>query len=353
MEETGVNRGRRRRGGEGPTVADVARAAGVSLMTVSRVVNGESRVSVETRSRVEQAIEQLNYVPNPAARSLAGGGQCRLALLYDNPSASFLSELLVGSLDQARRSDAQLLLEPYDPGEPTRALVSRLGKHRIDGVLLPAPLGDQADVVSALAAAGLPLARVAATVAMPHGHAVEIDDEAAAHAMARHLIDLGHRRIGFIAGSARYPVSALRLAGFERALREAGLSLEPGLVARGDYTYRAGLEAAEQLLSLSPRPTAIFASNDDMAAGAMAAAHRHGLDVPRDLSICGFDDTATARSIWPELTTIRQPAADMAARAVAILAEHVAVARRHQAMAQRVEPMSFELIRRASDGPPA
>lgn len=353
MDEGETQRARRRRGGSGPTVADVARAAGVSPMTVSRVINGEARVGAGTREKVEAAIAALRYVPNPAARSLAGAGQARLALLYDNPSAAFLTEVLLGSLDRARRADALLLLEPYDQAEPLARLCHRLHDHRIDGLLIPASLCDDTAVVEALAEAGFPLARIAATLPMAQGHALSIDDEAAAHAMTAHLVALGHRRIGFISGPAGYPVSALRLAGHARALAEAGIAADPALIAHGDFAYRSGFEAAEALLAADPRPTAIFAANDDMAAGAMAAAHRRRLDVPQDLSITGFDDTATARSIWPELTTVRQPAAAMAARGVEILCAHIAARRTATPFARQGEAMAFTLVRRASDAAPA
>ena len=353
MDQAEKQNARRRRGGSGPTVADVARLAGVSPMTVSRVINGEARVGAETRARVEAAIAALRYVPNPAARSLAAGGQARLALLHDNPSAAFMGELLLGSLDQARRSDALLLLEPHDAAESVAALCRRLADHRIDGVLIPAPLCDEGTVVGALAAAGLPLARIAATVPMAAGHALGINDEAAAHAMTRHLIALGHRRIAFVGGPERLSVSALRLAGHVRALGEAGIAPDPALIAHGDFAYRSGLTAAEHVLAADPRPTAIFAANDDMAAGVMAAAHRRRLDVPVDLSITGFDDTATARSIWPELTTIRQPAAAMAARGVEILCAHLIARRAGTPFPPLREAMAFTLVRRASDAPPA
>lgn len=348
MDQGETGGARRRRGGAGPTLADVARAAAVSPMTVSRVINGDPRVGAGTRERVEAAIAALRYVPNPAARSLAGGGQCRLALIYDNPSAGFLSEVLLGSLDRARRVDALLLVEPYDQAEPVAALGRRLRDHRIDGVLIPASLCDDAAVVQALADAGLPLARIAATLPLDQGHALSIDDEAAAHAMTAHLIALGHRRIGFVSGPAAYPVSALRRAGHARALAEAGIALDPALMAEGDFTHRSGMAAAERLLALAERPGAIFAANDDMASGVLAMAHRAGLDVPRDLSIAGFDDTATARSVWPDLTTIRQPAAAMAAEAVAILAAHCAALRARAPFAPRRVAMPFELVRRAS-----
>ncbi|MDE2301586.1 MAG: LacI family DNA-binding transcriptional regulator [Sphingomonadales bacterium] len=335
------------RRGEGPTVADVARAAGVSPMTVSRVVNRQTGIAPPTRAKVEAAIAQLRYVPNLAARRLAGRGPCRLALLHDNPSAAFMTELLIGSLDAARAQDAELLIEFYDPEEPTEAVCERLRGHRIEGLLLPAPLCDDRDLVEALRDGGFAIARIAATRPIPETIAVEIDNEAATHAMTAHLIALGHRRIGFIAGPPGHHCSALRVAGYVRALAEAGLPFDPACVVTGDFTYRSGLATSEALLALTPPPSAIFASNDDMAAAAVASAYRRHLGVPDDLSICGFDDTAMARSIWPEITTIRQPAAEMARRAALLL-----IAQLRGGGGATVLRLDFELLRRASDAPP-
>ncbi|MEG3122311.1 LacI family DNA-binding transcriptional regulator [Sphingomonas sp. GB1N7] len=345
--------GRRPRAGtRGPTVADVARLAGVSPMTVSRVINSEPNVLPLTRDKVRTAIAELSYVPNPAARSLAGGQQCRIALLHANPSAAYLSEFLMGSLAQASLIDVQLIVEHCDVWEPPHALVQRLSAHRVDGVLLPPPLCDDGALLAALHAAGLPMAQIATGRPVAFAHALTIDDELAAHAMTTHLIALGHRRIGFIAGAVDQTASAARRAGYDRALAEAKLPAALDLVVQGDFTYRSGLSAAEVLLGLLPRPTAIFASNDDMAAAAVAVAHRHHLDVPADLSVCGFDDTAMSTTIWPEITTIHQPVADMARQATALLAEAV---RGRTAVSDQTAhhvQLEFKVIHRASDGPP-
>jgi LacI family transcriptional regulator len=341
-----------RMGMRGPTVADVARLAGVSPMTVSRVINSEPNVLPATRDKVRAAIATLGYVPNPAARSLAGGQQCRIALLHANPSAAYLSEFLMGSLAQASLIDAQLVVEHHDPADDAEALVHRLAGHRVDAVLLPPPLCDDAALLAALDAAGLPMAQIATGRPVAFAHAVTIDDEAAAHAMTTHLIGRGHRRIGFIVGAANQTASAARRAGYDRALMETGLAAEADLVAQGDFTYRSGLDAAEALLAHASRPTAIFASNDDMAAAAVAIAHRHHLDVPGDLSVCGFDDTAMSRSIWPEITTIHQPVAEMARRATALLAETVRGRTASRGGAIHHVQLDFKLLFRASDGPP-
>lgn len=335
----------------GPTVADVARHAGVSPMTVSRVVNAEPNVLAATRAKVEQAIAALGYVPNAAARSLAGGQQCRIALLYANPSAAYLSEFLMGSLAQASLIDAQLIVEQCDLSQHPEELVRRLAGHRVDAVLLPPPLCDDEALLAALHEAGLPMAQIATGQPVPFAHALTIGDEDAAYAMTAHLIALGHRHIGFITGAANQTASASRRAGYDRALVEAGIAVEARLVAAGDFSYRSGLDATEALLQLERRPTAIFASNDDMAAAAVAVAHRHSLDVPGDLSVCGFDDSAMSTTIWPEITTVHQPVAEMARQATALLAEAVrsrAAARPH--ICQHVR-LDFRLVRRASDGP--
>lgn len=337
----------RRRGGSGATVADVARSAGVSAMTVSRVVNGGPGVGEATRGKVGKAIDALGYVPNPAARSLAGARQVRIALLHANPSAAYLSEFLIGSLAAATASDAMLVVEQYDPPETPRALASRLRKHRIAAVLLPPPLCDDEAVIAALADEGLVFARIATGAPGMGGHAVTIDDCAAARAMTAHLIAQGHRRIGMIAGNPNQTASGLRIAGYQAALSDAGVAFDPALIAEGDFTWRSGLLAAERLLGLSQRPSAIFASNDDMAAAAVAAAHRRGLDVPRDLSITGFDDTAMATATWPELTTIRQPVAAMSRAAVRLLVQTV---RKGEDAELQHERLDFELVRRSSDG---
>ncbi len=338
----------RRRGSAGVTVADVARQAGVSAMTVSRVTNGEPGVAQATREKVGEAIAALGYVPNPAARSLAGARQTRIALLHANPSAAYLSEFLMGCLAQATLGDAMVVVEQHDPPEPPQALMDRLRKHRIHAVLLPPPLCDDTAAIAALQREGLAIARIATGAPDMAGHAVTIDDRAAAHAMTAHLLALGHVRVGFIAGNPNQTASALRLGGYDDALAEAGLGSDPNLIAQGDFTYRSGLLAARRLLALPDRPTAIFASNDDMAAATVAAAHRVGLDVPRDLSVTGFDDTAMATAIWPELTTIRQPIAAMSQAAVRLLIEAV---RGGDTPALRHERLDYQLIRRGSDGP--
>lgn len=335
-----------------PTIADVARLAGVSPMTVSRVINAESNVRLSTREAVHAAIQQLHYAPNRAARRLAGAAQVRLGLLYSNPSEAYLSAFLLGSLDQAGRSDIQLVVQKCDLGDHEREVAERLIHGGIDGIILPPPLCDSPIVLDVLLRAGVPTV-VVATSSPPEGvGAVAIDDRAAARAMTEHLLALGHQRIGFISGNPNLAAAEERLAGYREALARRGMAPDDTLVAKGLFSYRSGLDAAEELLDRERPPSAIFASNDDMAAATVAVAHRRGLDVPGDLTVCGFDDSTLATTIWPELTTIHQPIADMSRAAVDLLASMLAERREHGVATPRQVMLDYTLIRRQSDAAP-
>ena len=343
---------RSRRQGNAVTIRDVAAQAAVSTMTVSRVMNGDRAVADSTRSRVQAAIAELNYAPNPAAQSLAGASRVRIGLLYSNPSAIYLSEFMVGSLDQAGRANIGLVIERCEPDADAMVAAERLVADKIDGVILPPPLCDATDVIDLLEANGIPAVAVATGRPAVNVSAINIDDRAAARAMTRHLIALGHRRIGFIRGNPNQTASAERALGLADALAEAGIAPDPALSVPGLFSYKSGLDAAEELLRVAPRPTAIFATNDDMAAASVAVAHRHRLDVPRDLTVVSFDDTELATIIWPQLTTIRQPIAAMSRAAIDLLVDEIK--RRRSGGPERYErlQLDYTLIERGSAGPP-
>jgi LacI family transcriptional regulator len=336
-----------------PTIADVAREAGYSPMTVSRVINGEKNVREGTRHAVQEAVSKLNYSPNLAARSLAGAEQIKIALLYGNPSAAYLSRLLVGTLEQARKSHVQLVIEQCDSEEDIPSAFQGLIDSGVDGIVLSPPLSDSPRMLDLIEKADVFCVIVANWNPPGKMSVVHMDDVAAAAAMTRHVIAQGHRKIGFVIGNPEHKASEQRRTGFEIAIREAGLDIDPAYVVQGQFTYRSGLDAAEQLLNLPEPPTAIFASNDDMAAAAITVAHRRHLDVPKDITICGFDDTDFALSIWPELTTIHQPIADMSRNAVEILVEHVRDKRNGRPREREERLLDFTFVRRESDGPPS
>jgi LacI family transcriptional regulator len=335
-----------RRSGSVVTIHDVARHAGVSPMTVSRVINAESNVREETRARVTASVAALRYSPNQAARSLASADATHIGVLYSNPSAAYLSEFLLGSLEQSSLSGCQLVIEQCEGAE--REAIRRLVKGGVDGVILPAPLCDSEEALKGVEEAGLPAVLVASGRPRAGLCAVSIHDFEASRAMTRHLLGLGHRRIAFINGHPNQTASGQRFRGYIEGMTEAGLSVGTDQVAQGYFTYRSGLEAAEKLLDTF-KPTAIFASNDDMAAATMAVAHRKGLDVPGDLSVAGFDDTPLATTVWPELTTVRQPIADMAREAVRLLVEQIRGRRGRKARPEPVHRLvKFTLVKRDS-----
>ncbi len=336
-----------------PTIADVAARAGFSLMTVSRVINGEKNVRETTRDAVLQAIEQLNYAPNQAARALAGAEPIRIGLLYSNPSAAYLSRYLLGSLEQARLSHVQLVIQKCDGGAADEeAAIVDLVASGVDGIILSPPMSDSPAILSLLEQALVPSVIVANARPDADVSVVRMDDHEAAAAMTRHIIGLGHRRIGFIIGNPAHRASEQRERGFRRAMEAAGLPLPSAYIVQGAFTYRSGLIASETLLSLDARPTAIFASNDDMAAAAVAVAHRRHLDVPGDLTVCGFDDTDFAQSIWPELTTVHQPIAEMSRTAVQMLVGRIRARRAGRREGAGDSLLEFTIVRRDSDAPP-
>jgi LacI family transcriptional regulator len=335
----------------GATISDVANESGFSPMTVSRVINGEKNVKDSTRAVVLAAVEKLNYSPNLAARTLAGADPIRIAMLYGNPSFAYLSRLLVGTLEQARKSHVQLIIEQCNDEQDIHAVFDDVDKNGIDGIILSPPLCDSAMVLDLIEKTDVTCVVVANWCPPGKMSVVRIDDVEAAATMTRHLIALGHERIGFIKGNPEQKASPQRLKGFEAAMEQAGLPVDPAYIVHGMFTYRSGLEAGEALLNLPVPPTAIFASNDDMAAAVITVAHRRHLDVPGDLTVCGFDDTDFALSIWPELTTIHQPIADMSRTAVEILVDRIRERRSGRLSRREDRLLDFTFIRRDSDAP--
>lgn len=327
------------------TIADVARHAGVSVMTVSRVVNQDAKVRASTRATVEQAIAALNYTPNVAARALAGGTVRRIGLLYGNPSSAYLGDLLIGALEAASEAGVHLVVERTDTAVDIQTIAEQLGRD-FDALIVPPPMSDREELRALLRERAFPAVFLASAMETDGLTDIRIDDWQSAFDMTRRLIDLGHTRIGFVKGHPDQTVSDMRFKGYRDALTSAGLTPDDALVAEGRFTYRSGEEAASQLLSNTHRPSAIFASNDDMAAGCLAAAARTGLRVPEDLSIAGFDDSSIASVVWPPLTTLRQPVSDMGAMAVRAL-----VNARGAAVEAGVNIVAHAIVERGSTGP--
>lgn len=273
-------------------IEDVAARAGVSMKTVSRVLNGEPHVRDVLKEKVRQAAEELGYKPNQAARRLAGRRSFLIALLYHHPSTtSYLGLIQAGAARKCRALGYHLVVEPVDRRlsdftELTNTLVDVIAP---DGVIVLPPIGDLPALTRALQARETPFALISAG-ARSEGLHVFIDERGAARDMTNYLIELGHRRIGMVLGPSHYHAASERFDGYREALSAAGLPFMQSLVMPGTFLVEGGMSAGLSLLQQPNPPTAIFAANDSMAIGVMNAARSLGLDVPRDVSICGFDD---------------------------------------------------------------
>jgi LacI family transcriptional regulator len=330
------------------TIHDVAKAAGVAIKTVSRVLNDEPNVRPETRARVLAAAEQLQYLPSLSARSLAGRRSFLIGLIYENPSANYLIDLQHGAMARCRKDKFRLFVHQCSgQGEDLiRDVMGLVDQTHVDGLIVSPPLSEASPLIAALAQRNIPFVRIGGSDLQHPSPYVDMDDAGAAHEMTEHLISLGHRRIGFIVGHPNHLASSLRMRGYRSSLEQHGIGFDPAYVKQGYFVFESGLEAARELLTLPEPPTAVFASNDDMAAGVLLAAHELGIPVPHRLSVAGFDDTYISRIVWPRLTTVHQPSYDLAFSATDLLLLSL-----KDGAAPRTARLSHQLIRRESTGP--
>lgn len=303
-DDAALEGGRRR-----ATINDIARIAGVSKKTVSRVINRSPSLRPETREKIEAVIARYGYAPDPQARGLAFRRSFLIGLIYDNPNPQYVVNMQLGLLDGMRGSGFELVVHPCDRGSTTlvpdiRAFIER---QKLFGVVLTPSVSEDEGVAAMLREVGCEYVRVASVAVDEAAHSIITQDRHGGLLAGRHLAELGHRRVGFISGPLTFRSSHERRGGFEDGLGEHGVTLSPELVAEGAYTFESGLESAAKLLALPDRPTAIFAGNDEMAAGVLHAARKAGLEVPRDLSVIGFDDFQIASRVWPPLSTVRAP----------------------------------------------
>lgn len=339
-----------------PTIDDVARHSGVGRTTVSRVLNGGPNVRPEVRDRVLASVAALNYRVNPQARSLAGGGSRMLALILASdleaePNSFYASALELGALRQCLALGYQLMTRHVPQQSPDRReqVLELMTTQRCQGLILTPPFADDRTLIEEIRRQGCQVATIS-----PGGpgrlvaDGVGIDDEAGGYDITRHLLDLGHRRFAFISGIEGHLSAEQRFDGLKRALAERRLDPASVTVVRGDFTFRSGTVLAARLFDLPDPPTALICANDDMAAGALSAAHGRGLDVPGHLSITGFDDTPVSEIVWPPLTTVHQPLKDMGGEAVRLIAERLAGTRRTADW--RFTTLPHAVVARASAG---
>ncbi|TWJ06678.1 LacI family DNA-binding transcriptional regulator [Altererythrobacter ishigakiensis] len=296
-----------------PTINDVAALAGVSKKTVSRFINRSPLMSAETREKVSGAIEQLGYVPNPQARALALRRNFMIALLHDNPNAQTVLNFQKGVLSAIKDTELALAVRPVDRTSPglLEDVESFLAKQRPIGVLILPPVSESDDIVELCRRLKVNYVRVGSTALDTAEHCVASNDREIVTQLISALLERGHKKIGFVRGPEGFRSPIEREAGFRDAFADAGVEPDPALIVQGNYRFESGLEAGKLLLDRPERPSAIFASNDEMASGVLHAAYRLGLEVPSDVELIGFDDSPTASHVWPPLTTVHWPVEEM------------------------------------------
>ncbi|WP_379485782.1 LacI family DNA-binding transcriptional regulator [Novosphingobium soli] len=293
-------------------------------MSVSNVLNGRA-ASEKVRNKVRAAIDELGYVPNRAARQLASAAPMFVGLVHVNDEHPISAALLTGALTAASRLGVQLLLQPilFAEIESGWEVVQALRARGAEAIILPPVFGEDMARTLDPDLIGFPMLCVGAADAMPSMSTVRMDEFTAAKDVTARLIAKGHRRIGFIRVPERYPIHHPRGGGYLAALEAHGMVADPDLIVEGEFWFQEGLEAATKLLALADPPTAIFASNDEMAMGALAAAHMRDIAVPDRLAIVGFEDNYFARNVWPALSSVKIPMAAMAERAMEILVREI------------------------------
>ena len=307
------------------TITDVANTAGVSIKTVSRVFNQEKYVREAMRMRVLDAAASLDYVPHPSARSLASRRSYNIGLILENPHEfSYLKRVVEGAYAACESSNYTLLVRPAEVSVSRDEITKFVRQSRVDGIVLPAPMGDRTEITDTLLDLGTPFAQLSPRHVRSDWISVRPNDEEATYQLARHVSSYGHERIGFIEGDPVHGASERRRSGFLRCVRDLALDADPNLVVSGMFDFESGNKSARKLLELQEKPTAIIASNDDMAAGAIVALNQAGLKPVKDVSIVGFDDSPTATRTWPFLTTVRQPIFEMARVAASLLIDSLA-----------------------------
>jgi LacI family transcriptional regulator len=344
-----------------PTIDDVAALSGVARATVSRVLNGGPNVRDEVRQRVLKAVEKLQYTVNQQARFLAGGRTQVLGMIYASdldtePNSFYVSGLELGALRVCAEMGFQLVMHAVNQHSLNRGnvILDLVDQKRCDGFIMTPPFSDDVGLLQAMKDRGCPVACVSAGVdARRMAPGVGIDDEVAGYELTRHLLELGHRRFGFIKGLMGHLSAEDRYAGCRRAIQQAGLGEDAVLSQRGNFTFRSGVEKSLPILQAPARPTALICANDDMAVGALFSAHKMGLDIPRDLSVVGFDDTPVSELIWPPLTTVHQPLRLLGARAVEMLVGQVKASKTAAALPHaHFEIVPHRVVMRESTAPP-
>ena len=305
------------------TINDVAKQAGVSIKTVSRVMNNEQSVRQTTREKVLKIVKELQYQPNLAARSLAGTKSYSIAYVYDNPNAYYVIDMQNGILSACKKQGYELLIHPCNAkADNILEEITNMVRHsRIAGLVLTPPFSEMPEFVENILALDVNIVRIMSGGSAPDNFSpcIMINDHKAALSITQHLIDLGHKRIGFIAGGAEHKSTSERLQGYKQALANNNITIDEQLIVEGEYSFESGVQGAKRLMAENSRPTAIFSCNDEIAAGALFSARLMNIAIPEQLAIAGFENSPFSRQTWPKLTTANQPNREIAENATNLL----------------------------------
>lgn len=336
-------------------IKDVSAKAGVSIKTVSRVINNEPNVRAKTAALVREAIKELDYVPSHSARDLKSNRSYLIGVLGRTSRSDYFSDIQYGAMEACHSHGFHLLVsyienyEDLDQAALEKEIDAILTSSDLAALILPPPFGDNDIILARLEKADIPAFLISPKIPPENGYFVTFDEEAAAYDIVKHLIDLGHRDIALIQGLQGYGATEWRTNGYLRALAEANIPKNNAYIMQGDFHFQSGFDCTQTLLAMPNRPTAIFCANDDMAAGAHNAALQAGIKIPDDLSLAGFDDNSIASKIWPGLTTIHQPA-----KALGTMSAELAIhtVQKNQDQNNR-EAIPYEMIIRGSTRKPS
>lgn len=305
------------------TINDVAKLAGVSIKTVSRVMNNEPSVRQDTLDKVMAAVKQLQYQPNAAARNLASSKSYSIGYVYDNPNAYYIIDMQNGLLDACRKHGYELLIHPTNAKSSgiVQEVLELVERSRLAGLVLTPPFSEMPDIAAALDKKGVDYVRIisGSTPSDKLQNCVLVDDFTAAFRITNHLLDQGHTKLAFLCGDEEHSSSGERLAGFQAALTKRGITANSHYIIPGTYSFESGVQGAQKLLTMADKPTAIFACNDEIAAGALFCARLSQVSIPEQLAIAGFENSPFSRQTWPPLTTANQPNKTIARQAAELL----------------------------------
>ncbi|GLQ21408.1 LacI family DNA-binding transcriptional regulator [Algimonas porphyrae] len=304
------------------TISEVAERAGVSVKTVSRVMNDYQHISEKTRTKVNKAMEELSYAPSSIARQMRLGDTQSIGMLYGDPSSGYQARLNHAVLKACSDARRYLAVEFFDEADPDwrRQLEAFLDRTKVRNLILVPPMCDSSELHSLLRERDVRTVLISPSRQISGSSSIAMDDRQAAMEMTNHFITLGHKNIAHISGDPGHVVTLLRKQGFREALKSAKISLRPdNIIAAESFRFKDAMACAETLLSRPDRPTAIFACNDEMAAAVIMVANRLGISVPGELSVAGFDNTPISETLWPSLTTVAQPFSQIAYEAVKLV----------------------------------